>query len=107
MIGVDLVKISRFEDPKKHQKKFISRFLNEQEIETFENILNFEDKSVFLAKTWAVKEAIFKADNFYSNFRNINLKKVNNKIIFENFEISISHEDDFLVAFVLKKGKND
>ncbi|WP_025755116.1 4'-phosphopantetheinyl transferase superfamily protein [Mycoplasmopsis cricetuli] len=97
-IGVDITQISRF-----HNKKitFAQKILGKKELLEYQN-LTCKDQALFLARAWAIKEAIYKADNSYSNYHKIDLVKSNNKWTFENFNISISHENDLLVAFVIK-----
>ncbi|KKB26666.1 Holo-[acyl-carrier protein] synthase [Mycoplasmopsis meleagridis] len=97
-IGVDLVKISRFNNK---TEGFIKRILHREEYAYFTDI-NDNLKTKTLATFWAIKEAIFKANNSYYSFAKILLKKENNKWIHPNFSISISHEDDYLIAFVIE-----
>ncbi|WP_027121211.1 holo-ACP synthase [Mycoplasma leonicaptivi] len=99
-IGVDLTRISRFKDKK---NSFLKRVLSEFELKIYNNFQTSEEKTLFLARSWAIKEAIFKADNKFYKFNQINLQKKNNIWFFTNeFKISISHEGDYLVAFVIK-----
>lgn len=100
MIGVDLVKISRFE---KAKIDFAKKFLHPNELEKYLLIKDDYLKSKFLAAIWAIKEAMFKVDNSLFEFKNIELQKENESWQHKNFDISISHEDDYLVAVVLKK----
>ncbi|TNK92362.1 ACP synthase [Mycoplasmopsis pullorum] len=100
MIGVDLTKISRFANL---TDAFIQRFLHLEEYEIYQNITNEKQKQIFLAKIWAIKEAIFKIDNSYSHFDQVKLDITDKGVKHPNFWISISHEEDFLVAFVMKK----
>ena len=58
-IGVDIVKIDRLKDVDQH---FINRVYTQEEINVY-NSLSSDKKIVFLASRWAVKEAIFKANN--------------------------------------------
>ncbi|BBU47579.1 4'-phosphopantetheinyl transferase superfamily protein [Mycoplasmopsis felis] len=97
-IGVDLTRISRFENKNIF---FINRILSKEEIKEFEKLNNEKEKSIFLARSWAIKEAIFKSDNKYFEFNKINLYKRNKRWHFKNFKISISYEDDYIVAFVV------
>ena len=57
MIGVDIVKISRFENK---SEKFISRVYSKREIEEL-NLKNGQNKSEYLASRFASKEAYLKA----------------------------------------------
>ncbi|BBA22461.1 ACP synthase [Mycoplasmopsis bovirhinis] len=97
--GVDITQISRFENK---SIKFARRILSDGEYELFKKLVNSKDKALFLARAWAIKEAIFKADNQYFEFSKINLVKLNNRWTFQNFAISISHEGNWLIAFVVK-----
>ncbi|MDJ1646006.1 4'-phosphopantetheinyl transferase superfamily protein [Mycoplasma phocimorsus] len=105
MIGVDITKISRFNNV---TKAFIKRFLSKEEFESY-NKLEKNLKPGFLAARWAIKEAIFKADNSYFSFNKINLFKENGRYVTNdnNFYISTSTEDDILIAYVLRKEKHD
>ncbi|WP_036452286.1 4'-phosphopantetheinyl transferase superfamily protein [Mycoplasma buteonis] len=98
-VGVDLTTISRFENiPNGFEKRFLSKW----ELEQF-YLLQPSKKALFLARSWAIKEAIFKANNQYHTFTNIELRKKDHRWTFKNFEISISHEKDLLIAFVVEK----
>ncbi len=105
MIGVDITKISRFNNV---SDAFISRFLSEKELESYKK-LDEKLKPSFLAVRWAIKEAMFKADNSYYSFNKINLFKENGRYVTDdnNFYISTSTEDDILIAYVLRKVKHD
>ncbi|QGZ97306.1 4'-phosphopantetheinyl transferase superfamily protein [Mycoplasma sp. NEAQ87857] len=102
-IGVDITHISRFE---KADINFAKRILSIDEFNQFIK-LKTEQKALFLARAWAIKEAIFKANNKYYRFSQINLKKYNNRWHFLNFSISISHDQDILIAFVLENVKEN
>lgn len=101
MVGIDLTKISRFKDK---DQNFIQRILSEQEIEEY---YNCENKEHFLATRWAIKEAIFKANNSYYQFNKINLKCLNRKYSFLNFEISTSSEDEYIIAIAIERKENN
>lgn len=59
MIGIDLVEIERIcELYSKHKDRFVNKILAEEELKEFDSK---KDKEKFLAKSWAVKEAYFKA----------------------------------------------
>ncbi|WP_027120801.1 holo-ACP synthase [Mycoplasmopsis lipofaciens] len=100
MLGVDLVRIDRFQNV---SKNFETRFLNQNEYKYYLNIEDKYLKSVFLASIWAIKEAMFKADNSYINFKNIELQKIDGAWFHDKFYISISHEENMLVAVAIKK----
>lgn len=98
MIGIDITDISRFENKSDNYAK---RFLSTQEFEDFKKT---SKKAFFLALHWAIKEAIYKCDNYYVNFSKINISKSKEgRMIFKDFLISTSSEKNTLVAFVQKK----
>ncbi len=101
-IGIDATSISRFKDVGKH---FIKRILTEIEYEEYKKLNDEEKKATFLATHWAVKEAIFKASQDL-NFLTYTLKHTYNgkPYILEHDElkISITHENDLVIAIVLK-----
>jgi holo-[acyl-carrier protein] synthase len=61
-----------------------------------------ECQELYLAKRWAIKEAIFKSDNQFSSFRDINVEKMNHRYFFQGFDISTSRENDYVIAIALK-----
>lgn len=116
-IGCDLCKVFRFEKYFSEQE-FIKRFFNDEEIKTF------VDKNQFCryyASRFACKEAFVKAIG--TGFKNINLKDLFVKNDEEGkpymvlqgalkkrmadlynaskIHLSISHEDDYAIAFVI------
>ncbi|TPE58087.1 4'-phosphopantetheinyl transferase superfamily protein [[Mycoplasma] falconis] len=99
MVGVDLTTISRFENLEEHT---IKNILHVEEIKEYQKI-NSLNKAKYLATRWAIKEAIFKSDNNYSNFSKIKIDKTpEGRYAFENFKISTSNEGNLLIAFVVK-----
>ncbi|MGL5617469.1 MAG: 4'-phosphopantetheinyl transferase superfamily protein [Metamycoplasmataceae bacterium] len=96
MIGIDITSIERF---KNKDEKFAKRILSKDEFIDWRNV---EYKDVFLATRWAIKEAIFKSDNKYSNFSKVNVQKINNKYYFKSFGISTSRENDYIIAIAIK-----
>jgi len=96
MLGIDITKISRFENP---TNAFIKRILHPKEIRQYEQE---KEKSLFLAKRWAIKESLYKADNKYFHFNKINIKSKDGRYIFEDFTISTSKEKDYYIAIVMK-----
>ncbi len=96
MIGVDITSINRFKDKKIN---FFKRILSDEEFKEWEKS---ENKELYAAQRWAIKEAIFKADNNFHNFHNINLKRNEKGIfVFKNFKISTSKENEYVIAFVM------
>lgn len=97
MVGIDITSIERF---KNKDENFAKKILSNDE---FIMWINTELKDVFLATRWAIKEAIFKSDNKYSNFSDINIQKIDKKYSFDSFEISTSKENGYIIAIALKK----
>lgn len=98
MIGVDLVEIKRFENC---SQNLIKKVLHIEEIGQY---YLSENKPRFIATRWAIKEALFKADNSNFTFNEINLSKVDDRYFFtEEYEISTSDEKGLVIAFVIKK----
>ena len=97
MIGIDITNISRF---KEVSESFIKRVLHENEVKLYETSGN---KPRFLAKRWSIKEALFKADNSFKEFSNIELIDNGRITSFKGFDISTSTEDDYYIAIVKKE----
>ncbi|MCR8613132.1 MAG: 4'-phosphopantetheinyl transferase superfamily protein [Mycoplasma sp.] len=93
-IGVDITTISRF---KNKGSSFIKKVLSEEEILEYNVSKN---KPRFLAVHWSIKEAIFKVDNKYSNFKDINIIKENKRYKHDEFEITTSCEADTYISIV-------
>ena len=107
--GIDLVSISRFQEmPRK--EKMAERILTEQE---YKDYLTANDQGLFLARTWAVKEAVAKAFGTGIDkdtvWKNIALRKTplgQPVVLFLNelesvekiCHVSISHDGDMLIA---------
>ena len=109
--GIDLVSISRFQEmPRKD--KLAERILTDQEHAEY---VLAETKGLFLARTWAVKEAVAKAfgtgiaeDVVWKNIRLSKSVKGQPLIAFGNelgqraknlwCHVSISHDSDRLIA---------
>ncbi len=97
MIGIDITSIKRFENK---SEDFAKKILSSEELKLW---LLEENKKKFLATRWAIKESIFKSNNFYSSFKKINITKQDGKYIFKNFQISTSNEKDYIVAIALEE----
>ncbi len=97
MIGLDLTSISRF---KGKEEEFASKILHEDEKISFNKT---DSKTRFIAIRWAIKEALFKADNNLYSYPKVNITKQNQKYIVEGYEISTSIEGDLIAAVVLKE----
>ncbi|MGL5732612.1 MAG: 4'-phosphopantetheinyl transferase superfamily protein [Metamycoplasmataceae bacterium] len=96
MVGIDITSIERF---KNKDEKFAKKILSDDE---FIDWMSNESKDVFLATRWAIKEAIFKSDNKYSNFSKVNIQKIDNKYCFNSFGISTSRENEYIIAIAIK-----
>ncbi|WP_416756350.1 4'-phosphopantetheinyl transferase superfamily protein [Mycoplasma aquilae ATCC BAA-1896] len=101
-IGIDITNISRFLNK---GEIFWNRVLSADELVHFNKLDTPDSKAKFLARSWAIKEAIFKADNTYIDFRKVNIKKDSESKLwkFKDFLISISYADDFVIAVVAKQ----
>ncbi len=103
-IGVDIAKISRFENKSEH---FVKRILSEKELNIYAS-LNIENKIVYLATRFSAKEALFKAfKNKNFDFSTISILNEKNGAPYVEFEtpykihISISHEKEYVICYVL------
>ena len=99
-IGIDIVKISRFENKDIH---FIKRVLTEKELLFYNNLIE-EKKTQYLASRWACKEAIYKAnkDEHYLSYSILNKENGEPYVDgHEEIKISISHDGEYAVASVL------
>ncbi|WP_245599329.1 4'-phosphopantetheinyl transferase superfamily protein [Mycoplasmopsis iners] len=94
-----MAKISRFANK---DKGFIERILHPNEIKYLESVPE-SLKTQTLASLWAIKEAIYKANNDYSFYSNYELKRIDHQWKHEKFAISLTHEDDYVVAVAIEK----
>ncbi|WP_236631434.1 4'-phosphopantetheinyl transferase superfamily protein [Mycoplasma sp. ATU-Cv-703] len=97
MVGIDLTTISRFEKP---TSALIRRILHPQEIADYQQS---PAKSLFLAQRWAIKEALYKADNQYYHFNRVKIARVGRVFKVPGFVVSTSREGDQCVAIVIKE----
>lgn len=99
MLGVDIVKISRFKD-----KEFYKRIFSTLEVEIAKDL---KEPSNYFAKRFAAKEALVKALNDKSlEFRSISiLNKEDGSPYFKEYpdiKLSLSDDGDYAIAVVLK-----
>lgn len=100
MIGIDIVKISRFENK---SDKFFNKIFSEKELIEARNS-NFYQK---LAGKWAAKEAAYKAGILYTN-KEIEILTKNRRPYIsikgkkKSSKVSISHDADYATAIVFK-----
>ncbi len=100
-IGVDIVKHSRV------NMKIAKKVLTEKENKQLEEIKNKEAKKEYLSSRFAAKEAIIKATNKKYSFKDIEVLRTEGspRVNIKNLELSISHEEDYSVAFCIFKGE--
>lgn len=117
-IGTDIARVSRFEGLlRNRERRFIQRALHSREIDEYEKIDSEEKRILFVASRWAIKESVYKAMQMDKlQFPEIRIQKrengkpdlifegeaekfANGKNIREKF-VSISHDGDYVVAFV-------
>ena len=97
-IGVDILNIDRIDF------KIAKKVLSCEENEIFNSIVNEKLKREYLAERFAVKEALFKADNSYFNYDEISiLNDDSGKPYLKdiNGHVSISHDNGMVCAFVV------
>jgi holo-[acyl-carrier protein] synthase len=97
-IGVDILSIERIDF------RIARKVLSSEELEIFNSIVNENNKREFLAERFAVKEALFKADNIYFNYDKISvLNDEKGKPYLKNINgfVSISHDGGMVCAFVV------
>lgn len=117
MIGVDIVSIKRIEIMvEKYKDKFLSKFLNKSEIELVKIKSKFNIHRI--AGFFATKEALSKAlkcgISEKIGFLDITIKKdklgapevyidnkIKNKFNINNIEVSISHDNDYAISFII------
>lgn len=115
-IGTDIVKISRINE------KIVDRILSISEKELYNSFHNENRKKEFAAGRFAVKEALYKSLNISFEFKKIDiLKDQNGKPYLSNktksyidnicgktkIKISISHEKEYAIAFVIVEEEVD
>lgn len=97
-IGVDILNINRIDF------KIAKKILSKEELEIFDSIENEKLKREYLSVRFAVKEALFKADNSYFNYDKISvLNDETGKPFLKNINgfVSISHDNGMVCAFVV------
>lgn len=111
-IGVDITKNERFEKIIADSQE--KRILSSEELKVYENFTSHSRKLEYLASRFSSKEALFKATNV--RFEMIDVSILNdengkpyvksdlfNKISDTEILISISHEKEYTIAFVIAK----
>lgn len=114
MIGIDIVKIDRIKGVfLRNRDAFLKKILSEVEIEEISDIHSDDAKIKFLSKRFAVKEAYIKAIGGYTKGLLMSrITVMHNTVgqpfiriddeILRNFSVSISDEEDYAVAVVLR-----
>lgn len=113
-LGVDITRILRFSRllSRPNSARFLQRILHPTENDKF-NRLELSSRPQFVAGCWAAKEAVFKTldaedqkvflFNLWSR-RTVGQKpEIVNDAHLDKFLLSISHDDDILVATVLRQ----
>ncbi len=110
MIGIDIVENKRMENK---DDKFIRRVLSNKEYDIYLTFISDTRKVQYLASRFAAKEAIFKAckvGNKDLSYNDISILNDENhapyieilKYTELQFNISISHEENYSIAIVMK-----
>lgn len=97
-IGVDILSIERIDF------KIARKVLSNEEREIFDSISNEKLKKEYLAERFAVKEALFKADNSYFDYDKVTvLNDEKGKPYFKDINglVSIAHDNGMVCAFVV------
>ncbi|NOQ50199.1 MAG: 4'-phosphopantetheinyl transferase superfamily protein [Mycoplasmataceae bacterium] len=102
-IGIDITKNSRF-----NNKALVNRFLSPME-KTYFSKLSSHEQIQFSASCWAGKEAIIKATNKKYGLKTISILRDNcgapkifiNEIHEKRIMLSIAHEKEYTVAYVI------
>lgn len=100
-IGVDILSIERID------YKIARKVLSSEELEIFNSIANDKLKREYLAERFAVKEALFKADNAYFNYDQVTvLNDEKGKPYFKDINglVTIAHDNGMVCAFVVLNG---
>lgn len=105
-VGCDIVKIERL---KQNQDQLAQRILSAREHVMYSSFTGVRQLQ-FLAGRYAAKEAIFKAHNEFKTISNIEILQINGKpeCVIDGYTIhvSISHEDEYAIAYAtcIKRG---
>ena len=109
-IGIDLIKISKFENkPYLSNKSFYKKIFFDSEIKY---CLKYKNHAPHFSGKFAVKEALIKAIKEKISLREIKVYYKNSKPMVKvkssldkkyNFIISVSHENDFAIAVVISE----
>lgn len=97
--GIDLTNIKRKEF---NNLDLVTRVLHPVELEQYNQLIAPHQQKQYIAKIWAIKEALFKAYNYFFGMNKFFITFVNQHISanLDNilFTISVSYCDDFVIA---------
>lgn len=106
-IGVDITFNKRFDDFINDENK-CRKILSIKEIEYLRQITNEKRRREYIARCFAAKEALYKAMNFKNSFTEISILNridgspyVEQSFTDKNINISISHEEEYTIAFII------
>lgn len=108
-IGTDIIEINRIV-ALNYKGRFVKKLLSEDEYQLFINFKSEKRQNEFLAGRWAAKEALYKAlgsycdGKQYTDFSILNDnegKPYLNKPCLPNVHLSLSHCEQYAVAFVI------
>lgn len=100
-IGVDICDLKRLNIS---SESFIKKVLTKEEIDVFYNKKTDKQKLEYLGGRFAGKEALIKATNKKVSFQDITILNDESGqpiINYPNTKISISHENEYAIAFVI------
>lgn len=100
-IGVDIVDLRRIA---KNKDALANKILSDKEIEVYRRLKNDKRKIEFLGGRFAGKEAYFKAVSNMVAFKDITIlndTSGNPYINYSNVHISIAHENDYAIAYII------
>ena len=107
--GTDIVEINRISSLN-HKERFVKKLLSNDEYQLFLNFKSEKRQHEFLAGRWAVKEALYKALGTYCDGKSYtefsilndeNGKPYLDKPQLEDIHLSLSHCEQYAVAFVV------
>lgn len=98
-IGVDICNLNRL----KNMDHLANKILHEKELALYQDKKTIQAKKEFLGGRFAVKEAFFKACGIvpYKSICCLNDTQGKPYILNETCHVSISHEKDYVIAFIV------
>jgi len=120
-LGVDIVKTPRLLKilMSPYSERFLHKVLHINELEEIRSKASIEQKSIYLASRWCYKEACVKASGRkdlifpkmflvkdelgkpFVKFEDPNLSIIEKELGIKSTHVSISHEDDISIAYVI------